>query len=129
MAKSFLNDCFLPPPPKWSSYSLYHHYMYMDMISLKNVMENPLNDSITLFLYTILKLLCSDLCTFILFSYTNVWIELCGEPQMKTTVYEFMLARLDWSSTFLYFRSIFYTSVYNVEVKALVKIHGRFGVL
>ena len=34
-------------------------YNYMKMISLQNVMEKIINDIITLFLFNILKLLCS----------------------------------------------------------------------
>ena len=34
-------------------------YNYMKMISLQNVMEKIINDIITLFLFDILKLLCS----------------------------------------------------------------------
>ena len=35
-------------------------YRYMKMISLQNVMEKIINDIITLFLFNILKLLCSN---------------------------------------------------------------------
>ena len=42
-------------------------YNYMKMISLQNVMEKIINDSIVLYLFNILKLLCYYFCTFILF--------------------------------------------------------------
>ena len=58
-------------------------YNYMEAISLQNVMEEIINDSITLLLFNILKLLCSKFCTFILFSYINVCIELCGESHLR----------------------------------------------
>ena len=50
-----------------------------------------INDSITLFQFHILNLLCSNFCTFILFSYINVCIELCGELHLRATVYKFTL--------------------------------------
>ena len=33
-------------------------------------------------------------CTFILFSYINVCIELCGESHLRATVYKFTLDKL-----------------------------------
>ena len=39
-------------------------YNYMKMISLQNVMEKTINDIITLFLFNILKLFCSN-CLYI----------------------------------------------------------------
>ena len=63
----------------------------MKMISLKIVMEKIINECIILFLYNILKLLCSNFCKFFLFSYINVCIELCGESQFRATVYKFKL--------------------------------------
>ena len=56
-------------------------------ISLQNDMEKIINDTITLFLFNILKLLCSNFCTSILYSYINVCIELCGESLLRVTVY------------------------------------------
>ena len=53
-------------------------YNYENDFFTKCYGENN-NDSITLFLFNLLKLLCSIFCTFILFSYINVCIELCGE--------------------------------------------------
>ena len=47
-------------------------YYYMKIISLQNVMEKMINDSITLFLFNILKLLCSIFCTCIFFLSTSV---------------------------------------------------------
>ena len=38
-------------------------YNHMKMISLQNVIEKIINDSITLFLFNILKLSCSYFCT------------------------------------------------------------------
>ena len=68
-------------------------YNYMKMISLQNVMEKIINDIFTLFLLNILKLLCSNFCTFfvqfILFSYINVCIEWLGESHLRATVYRF----------------------------------------
>ena len=61
----------------------------MKMISLQNVIEKIINDIITLFLFNILKLLCSYFCTFILFSYINVCIEWYGESHLRATVYDF----------------------------------------
>ena len=61
----------------------------MKMISLQNVMDKIINDIITLFLFDILKLLCSNFSTFILFSYINVCIEWLGEWHFRATVYEF----------------------------------------
>ena len=59
----------------------------MKMISVPNIMEKIINDSITLFLFNILKPLRSNFFfTFILFSYINVCIELGGESQLRTTV-------------------------------------------
>ena len=66
-------------------------YNYMKMISLHNVMETIRNDSITLFLFNILKLLCSIFGTIILFSYINVCIELCVESHLRAIVYKFTL--------------------------------------
>ena len=63
------------------------------MISLQYVMEKIKNGSITLFLFNILKLLCSNLGTFTLFPYINVCIELFGESHLRETVYKFTL---DW---------------------------------
>ena len=48
-------------------------YNYMKLISLQNVMGKILNDSIILFLFNILKLLCSNFFLH-LFSYINVCI-------------------------------------------------------
>ena len=48
-----------------------------------------MNDIITVFLFSILKLLCSYFCTFILFSYINVCIEWFGESHLRATVYKF----------------------------------------
>ena len=59
------------------------------MISLQNVMKEIINDIITLFLFDILKLLCSYFCTFILFPYINVCIERFGESHLRATVYRF----------------------------------------
>ena len=59
-----------------------------EVISLQNVLEKIMNDINTLFLFNILKILCSYFCTFILFSY-NVCIELFGESHLGTTVYKF----------------------------------------
>ena len=50
-------------------------------------MEKIINDIITLFLFNILKLLCSYFCTFILFSYIHVCIEWFGESHLRATVY------------------------------------------
>ena len=47
---------------------------FMKMLSLPNVMEKIINDSITLYLFNILKLLCLIFSTFILLSYINVCI-------------------------------------------------------
>ena len=49
-------------------------YYYMNLISLQNVMGTLIDGSITLFLCKILKLICSDFRTFILFSYTNIFL-------------------------------------------------------
>ena len=68
-------------------------YNYMKMISLQNNMEKIINDSNTLFLFNVLKLLCSNCCTFILFSYIKVYIELCSESHVRATVYKLTL---DW---------------------------------
>ena len=66
-------------------------YNYMEMISLQNVMEKIINYIITLFLFNMLKLLCSYFfCTFILFSYINVCIEWSGESHLRATVYKFI---------------------------------------
>ena len=65
-------------------------YNYMKIMSLQNVMGKLIND-ITLFLFNILKLLCPNFCTFILFSYINVCIELCVESHLRATVYTFTL--------------------------------------
>ena len=62
-------------------------YNYMKMISLQYVMEKIINDIITLFLFNILKLLCSCFCTFILFSYIHVCIEWFGESHLRATVH------------------------------------------
>ena len=35
-------------------------YNYMNMVSLQNIMGKIINDSITLFLFNIFKLLCSE---------------------------------------------------------------------
>ena len=61
-------------------------------------MGKLINDSITLLLCKILKLVCSKFCTFILFSFIIVCIELCGETQLKT-VYKFTL---DWIEPFTF---------------------------
>ena len=66
-------------------------YNYMKMISLQNVLEKISNDSIKLFVFNILKSLCSNFCIFILFSYINVCIELCSESHLRATVYKFTL--------------------------------------
>ena len=63
----------------------------MKMISLQNVIEKIINDIITLFLFNILKLLCSYFFTFILFSYINVCIEWFGESHLRANVYNFTL--------------------------------------
>ena len=63
-------------------------YNYTKIISLQNVMEK-INDSITLFLFYILKLSCSNFCLCIIFSYINVYIELFGESHLRATVYKF----------------------------------------
>ena len=63
-------------------------YNYMKMISLQNVMGKIINDIITLFLFNILKLLCSHFCIFILFSYINVCIEWFGESHLRAAVYK-----------------------------------------
>ena len=64
-------------------------YNYMKMISLQNVMRKIINDIITLFLFNILKLLCSYFCTFILFPNINDCIEWFGESHLRATVYKF----------------------------------------
>ena len=64
-------------------------YNYMKMISLQNVMEKIINGIFTLFLFNILKLLCSYFCTFILYSYIKVCIEWLGESHLRATVYRF----------------------------------------
>ena len=61
-------------------------YNYMKMISLQNVIEKIINDNITLFLFNILKLLCLNFCTFVLFTYINVCIELSGESHFRATI-------------------------------------------
>ena len=66
------------------------HTKYMEMISLQNVMEKIMNDIITLFLFNILKLLCSYFYTLILFSYINVCIEWFCESHLRATVYKFI---------------------------------------
>ena len=65
-------------------------YNYMKMISLQNVMGKIINDNITLpvFLFNILKLLCSYFSTFILYSYMDVCIEWFGESHLRSTVYK-----------------------------------------
>ena len=68
-------------------------YKYMKMISLQNVMGKIINDIITLFLFNILKLLCSYFCAFNLFSYLNVCIEWFGESHLRATVYKFTRTR------------------------------------
>ena len=65
----------------------------MNINSLQNIIKKLINDSITLFLFNILKLLCSNFCTFILVSYINVWIEFCVDAHLRTSVYTFTL---DW---------------------------------
>ena len=66
-------------------------YNYMKMTFLQNVMEKKINDIITLFLFNILKLLCSYLCIFILFSYinVNVCIQWIGESHLRATACKF----------------------------------------
>ena len=54
----------------------------MKMITLQNVMEKIIYEIITLILFNILKLLCSYLFTFVLFSYINVCIELFGKSNL-----------------------------------------------
>ena len=76
----------------------------MKMILLKNVMEKTINDSITLFLFNILKLLCPNFCTFIL-SYINVCIGLCDESHLRVTAKTFTLDKLRLDLTFFYFSS------------------------
>ena len=65
----------------------------MKKISVQNMMEKIINDSIALYLFNNLKLLCSNFCTFILFSYIIVGFKLCGESHLRVTVYKFTL---DW---------------------------------
>ena len=57
-----------------------------------------------------------------------VCIELCVESHLRTTVYK---CTLDWILHFsiLRYTYVFYTPVYSVFIKVLVKSHGRFGVL
>ena len=59
-----------------------------EMISLLNVMEKIINDSVTLFLSNILKLSCPYFGTCIVFCYTKA-VELFGESHLRTTVYKF----------------------------------------
>ena len=80
-------------------------YSYMKIISLLNVMEKIINDSFTLFLFSILKLLCPIFCTFIIFSLINVCVSLCEESHLRSTVYEFTLNKLRLDLTFFYFSS------------------------
>ena len=63
------------------------------MSVLQNVTEKIKNGSITLFLFNILKLLCSNLGTFTLFSYIKVCIEFCGELHLRVTACKFTF---DW---------------------------------
>ena len=90
-----------------------------------------IKDNITLFLFIILKLLCPNFCTLILFSYINVYIELCGESHLRATIFKFTFDKLKLDLTLLYLRSFlcFKTLVLHVSSKVLVKSHGRFGVL
>ena len=64
-------------------------YNYMKMISLQNIFEKIINDIIALFLFNILKRLCSYFCTLSLISYINVCIEWFGESHLRATVYKF----------------------------------------
>ena len=61
--------------------------------SFKHVKEKLMNDRSSLFLFKTLKLVCSNICVFILLSYINVCIELRRESHLRTTVYTFTL---DW---------------------------------
>ena len=67
-------------------------YNYMKIISLQNVMGQIINDIIALFLFNIIKLLCSYFCTFIFFPYIDVFIEWFGESHLRSTVYKFTSA-------------------------------------
>ena len=69
------------------------------MISLQNVMEKIINDIITLFLFNILKLLCSYFLYIYLFFLhqryvlnglvSHICIEWFGESHLRATVYNF----------------------------------------
>ena len=64
-------------------------YNDMKMISLQNIFEKIINDIIALFLFNILKLLCSFFCTLTLIFFINVRIEWFGESHLRATVYKF----------------------------------------
>ena len=63
-------------------------------------MKKVINDSVTLFLFNILKLLCSNFLYIYVISYINVTFELCGGSHLRATVYKFNI-RMDL--TLLYF--------------------------
>ena len=107
-------------------------YNYMKMIYLQNVIEKIISNNFALFLINNLKLFCPIFfCTFILFSYINVCIELCDVSHLRATVYKFTLDKLRLDLTFFYFSSYlcFKTLVLHALSKVLVKSQGRFGVL
>ena len=64
-------------------------YNYTKMISLQNVMEKIMNDIVTLFLFYILKLLCSNFLYIYLIFLHHVCIELFGESHLRATLYKF----------------------------------------
>ena len=101
---------------------------YSYMISVQTVMEKIINDSITLFLYNILKLLCSNfLYIYLIFLYQRqyriVWWNTFESNCIK--IYVRLNLKLFYLSAYL----CFYSLVFHVLIKVLLKSHGRFGVL